>query len=348
MVAQPRAGDAGNARYAAALAGSLVATAGPGDAVAALVAHDGAADALPGTDALPVPAANLPRLGWAAARALAEWGAGAGVFTYVAPARSPCPLLLAVHDPSFLVHPEWLDRRARAVLRTMVPPSARRARLVLALSRTARADLVAALGLAPERVRVVSPPAAAAFTPRPGAPERVAARFGLRRYCLAVGDVSPRKNLARPGRRAGPARGPGPRAGPGGPARPPGGGHHRGQRRALAGRRSADDDLADLYRAAAVTCYPSRYEGFGLPVLEALACGAPVVASDRGRDPRGGRRRRAAGRAGARRDRRGPAGRPGAGDGGPPAGGGPAPGGALHGRRAWAPRPGTRSRRPGR
>ena len=91
MVAQPRAGDAGNARYAAALAGSLVATAVPGDEVAALVAYDGAAGALPGTDALSVPAANVPRLGWAAARALGEWGAGAAVFTYVAPARTPCP-----------------------------------------------------------------------------------------------------------------------------------------------------------------------------------------------------------------------------------------------------------------
>jgi glycosyltransferase involved in cell wall biosynthesis len=46
-----------------------------------------------------------------------------------------------------------------------------------------------------------------------------------------------------------------------------------------------DEDLADLYRAAAVTCYPSLYEGFGLPVLEAMACGSPVVASARGAIP---------------------------------------------------------------
>jgi glycosyltransferase involved in cell wall biosynthesis len=46
-----------------------------------------------------------------------------------------------------------------------------------------------------------------------------------------------------------------------------------------------DADLADLYRAAAVTAYPSHYEGFGLPVLEAMACACPVVASDRGAIP---------------------------------------------------------------
>jgi glycosyltransferase involved in cell wall biosynthesis len=46
-----------------------------------------------------------------------------------------------------------------------------------------------------------------------------------------------------------------------------------------------DDQLADLYRAAAVVCVPSLYEGFGLPILEAMACGAPVVASNRGAMP---------------------------------------------------------------
>ena len=46
-----------------------------------------------------------------------------------------------------------------------------------------------------------------------------------------------------------------------------------------------DEQLADLYRAAAVVCVPSLYEGFGLPILEAMACGAPVVASNRGAMP---------------------------------------------------------------
>ena len=62
-------------------------------------------------------------------------------------------------------------------------------------------------------------------------------------------------------------------------------GHRRGRSSARFLGRLVDDELADLYRAAAVTAYPSLYEGFGLPVIEAIACGSPVVASNRGAIP---------------------------------------------------------------
>jgi glycosyltransferase involved in cell wall biosynthesis len=231
-----------------------------------------------------VPAADVPRLARAAPRALADVGADAAVFTYVAPVWCPCPVLLAVHDATFMTNPEWLGRRARSVLRGLVPRAARAARAVLALSETAGRDVAHALRLDPGKVRVVSPHPAPAFTVADGAPERVLRRFGAAAYVLAVGDIGPRKNLgalAEAVRRLGEGRPELVLAGKPGP-----GGADIAAR--TGGRwlgPVSDEDLADLYRAAAVTAYPSHYEGFGLPVVEAMACGCPVVASDRGALP---------------------------------------------------------------
>jgi glycosyltransferase involved in cell wall biosynthesis len=285
MVGQSASGDAGNGRYALALTAAMASTAAEGDAVAALVATPRGAQALATfARTVGVPSADVPRLARAAPRALSDIGADAAVFTYVSPGWNPCPVLLAVHDATFMTNPEWLGGRARMVLRGLVPRSARRAGLVLALSHTAAADVAHALRIPPEKVRVVSPYADACFTPAEGAAERVRERFGLERYCLAVGDLGPRKNLAALGAAV---RSLGDddlalalvgKPGPDGEriARESGGrwlGH------------VDDATLADLYRAAAVSAYPSLYEGFGLPVVEAMACGCPVVASDRGALP---------------------------------------------------------------
>jgi glycosyltransferase involved in cell wall biosynthesis len=206
------------------------------------------------------------------------------MFHYVTPLRAQCPLLVVVHDVSFRTHPEWLDSRARMLLNGLVPRSIRASRLVIAVSNTAKGDMVDAFGVDPDRVRVVRTHPDPIFTPRADADRRVGDRFGLNRFVLAVGDLNPRKNLpaladavrrlddpslelalvGRPGRDG---------------------------EAILAECRGrwlgevTDDELADLYSAATAMCYPSLYEGLGIPVLEAMACGAPVVASRRGAIP---------------------------------------------------------------
>ncbi|MFN8634446.1 MAG: glycosyltransferase family 1 protein [Chloroflexota bacterium] len=198
--------------------------------------------------------------------------------------------VVTVYDLSFLRFPEVYNRANRVYLSTFTPPSLRRADRVITISEDARRDVVELCGVAPERVTAIL--LAADESLQPASPEAVRAfrtRHNLpERFVLYQGTLQPRKNLETLVRAYGMLRAQGSDdhilvlAGP------------RGWQydsifeltRQL-GLEDAvrfpgfvpDDDQPLWYSSATVFAFPSRYEGFGLPLLEAMACGAPVVSS---------------------------------------------------------------------
>lgn len=183
-------------------------------------------------------------------------------------APPPMPLVVTVHDLAVLRHPETFNLWTRRYSRLCVPRVVQAARLVVAVSEFTRRELVELLGLPEEKIRVVPNGVAEVFTPDGPAESGD--------YVLTVGTLEPRKNLGRvieAARRTGielrvvGARGWGGvelnGAGPG--------------VRWLG--EVGDEELARLYRGARCLVYASLYEGFGIPVLEAMACGTAVVTS---------------------------------------------------------------------
>lgn len=229
---------------------------------------------------------GLPLLpGWRAAIDGCDIFHGADAIT----PRLRQPTVITIHDLTTHLFPQYHTRLNRLYLRWALPVMARRSAAIIADSHATKRDIVAQLGVSPNKITVVHLGVdGAVFAPQPAATAGPAlTQVGVRRpYLLAVGTLEPRKNLATLLRAYATL-----------PASTPPlvlvGGLGWGDDSLataidalnLRGRVQmtgyiADELLPALYSQAEVFVYPSIYEGFGLPVLEAMACGAPVITSN--------------------------------------------------------------------
>ena len=214
---------------------------------------------------------------------------------FTAPPFCPCPVVVSIHDLSFEHLPQTFNRRSRTQLRLTVRHSARRAARILSLSEHTRRDIIETYGINEDHVDAIPLAAPDHFAPVHDKAElqRVRHNYGIDGdYILSVGSIQPRKNLARLIKAYASLRGDS--------------SVKKVPKLVLAGKcawlydetlRALEEsgakeavvltgyvpelDLPALYSGALCFVYPSYFEGFGLPPLEAMKCGTPVVVGNK-------------------------------------------------------------------
>ncbi|HEX7530228.1 MAG TPA: glycosyltransferase family 1 protein [Pyrinomonadaceae bacterium] len=214
---------------------------------------------------------------------------------YTAPPFAPCPVVTTIHDLAFEHLPETFNRRSWMQLRLTVRRTARRAAQIITVSEYSRSDISRTYGIPPDRITVTPEAASPNLLPVTNETElrRIRESYGIQQnYILSLCSIQPRKNLVRLIEAYSCLRGVRPKV--------------KLPQLVLAGKRGWLDsetfraaeqnalgkdilftgyvperDLAGLYSGAACFVYPSYFEGFGLPVVEAMQCGVPVIAGNR-------------------------------------------------------------------
>ncbi len=214
---------------------------------------------------------------------------------YTAPPFTPCPVVTTIHDLAFEHLPETFNRRSWMQLRLTARHTARRAAHIITVSEYSRGDISRTYGIASERITVTPEAAPPHFAPVMNEAElrRIRESYGIQKnYILSLGSIHPRKNLVRLIEAYSCLRA----------VRPQG----KLPQLVLAGKRGwlddetfraaerhalgkdilftgyvPEQDLVGLYSGAVCFVYPSYFEGFGLPVVEAMQCGVPVIAGNR-------------------------------------------------------------------
>lgn len=184
---------------------------------------------------------------------------------------STCPSVTTVHDLVFIKYPDTVDPLILKIQQSRLKKIVRNQTHIIADSQSTKSDLMEIYHLPSDRITVVYPGISDLYKPQTKKEiDRVKSKYNLPdKFVLSVGTQEPRKNIARLAEAV----------------------ESLGIPLVLVGRHGwgsktqtlgyvPDSDLPAIYAASSVFAYPSLYEGFGFPVLEAMACGTPVVTSN--------------------------------------------------------------------